>query len=403
MLSTVKWLKWSIMTPDYDWLYTRTRAGKDRTPERARALLRQLGNPEQHMQTIHVIGTNGKGSVCAMLEAGLNAGKWRVGKFTSPHLTHFSERIRVNQQEIPEHQVAVFVEWAKTHAPEMPFFELTLGLALQHFQQSGVEWAIMEAGVGGEKDATHALQDIAATLITNVDLDHQSTLGPTIRDIAKDKAGAIRAGVPVLTNATGEALTIIQGIAEDRDATLYTPESHPEMFVVPHPPRMQGSHQTTNAGLALAALRVLNLATPESCEAALNAQHAGRMEKFEIRGKTVLLDGAHNPHAARALAQSVQHADTLLFGIMARKDAKETLDALAPVAAHRVYTHPGELGLDPEALTRLHSGEVVLDALEALEVALERTPEGGTLLVAGSLYLIGKIRPKVLDRIQRSD
>ncbi|GEM49916.1 bifunctional folylpolyglutamate synthase/dihydrofolate synthase [Deinococcus cellulosilyticus] len=422
------------MIPDYDWLYTRTRAGKDRTPERAKKLLALLGNPEKDMQVIHVIGTNGKGSVCAMLEAGLLAGKVQVGKFTSPHLTHFNERIRVKLREIPEKDVAAFIEWAKEHAPDMPFFELTLGMALQHFQKQKVEWAVIEAGVGGEKDATNALQNVAATLITNVDLDHQSTLGNTIAEIARDKAGAIRSGVPVLTTATGEALAVIKQIAEEREAPLYTPQNHPDLFSIPHPPRMTGAHQISNAWLALAALRVLfiegheirrlkegdHLAV-ERCgatspfikrldqdlialyEAALDAQHPGRMEMFKVGEKTIILDGAHNLHAARALAQNFQNVSTLLFGIMARKDARETLDALAPLAGQRFYTNPGDLGLSPDELAKMHPGQVIENPEEALKAALDATPKEGGLLVAGSLYLIGRIREKVLDMAQTQE
>ncbi|WP_189002940.1 bifunctional folylpolyglutamate synthase/dihydrofolate synthase [Deinococcus roseus] len=422
------------MTPDYDWLYSRTRAGKDRTPERARKLLALLGNPEKDIKVIHVIGTNGKGSVCTMLEAGLRAGHMNVGKFTSPHLTNFSERIRVNLQEIPGEDIAAFIEWAKVHAPDMPFFELSFGMAMGHFQKETVDWAIIEAGVGGEKDATNALENVVATLITNVDLDHQATLGNTVRDIAKDKAGAIRAGVPVLTTAAGEALRVITQIAEDRGAPLYTPQYHPHLFTIPRPPRMTGSHQVSNARLALAALRVLFLKghrvkhwkeedrlETERCgatspyikrldkdltsvyEAALDAQHPGRMEMFKIGSKAVILDGAHNPHAARALAQNFRNVSTLLFGIMARKDAKETLDALAPLAGKIIYTNPGELGLDPAELARMHPGQVVQNPEQALEAALAATPEQGGLLVAGSLYLIGRIRPKILDMLQEQD
>lgn len=431
------------MIPDYDWLYTRTRAGKDRTPERAKKLLALLGNPEKDLSVIHVIGTNGKGSVCAMLEAGLYTGGFPVGKFTSPHLTNFSERIRVDLQEIPEEDVAAFVEWAKNHAPDMPFFELTLGMALQHFQSKKVKWAIIEAGVGGEKDATNAIENIAATLITNVDLDHQSTLGNTIRDIAKDKAGAIRSGVPVLTTATGTALSVIRQIAEDRGAPLYTPQDHPGLFVIPRDPRMSGQHQISNARLMAATLAVIvaeghSVRHPKQfprrywptrkerrqhgpddrvggqpptaqewvsplMDRALDAQHPGRMEMFTVGDKTIILDGAHNPHAARALAQNFQNVSTLLFGIMARKDAKETLDALAPLARQRFYTNPGELGLNPEDLAKMHSGQVIENPEEALKAALDATPKGGGLLVAGSLYLIGRIREKVLDMAQTQE
>lgn len=378
------------MQDAYDWLFTRTRSGADRGPHRARALLDQLGRPDEHFRTIRVIGTNGKGSTCAMLEAGLHAAGARVGRFTSPHLERFEERVRVNTHDITSERTRAFVHWAQAHAANAPFFDLTLALAALTFRQENVELAIVEAGVGGHGDATHALRNIHAVLITNVHLDHTATLGPTIRDIAHDKAGAIHPHAPVLTTATGEALDVITHVARQRHAPLLTPATHPDLFHLPRAPRLPGPHQETNARLALAALRHLGHAS--GVNAALNATHPGRLERFEHAGRTIWLDGAHNPHAATALAAALPHAETLLFGSFDRKATRDTLAPLLRVARTRVFTAPGPHATDPAELAREHDGHAEPDPARALQRALTLTPEGGTLLATGSLYLVGTLR-----------
>lgn len=380
--------------PDYDWLYSRTRAGRARGPHGAAALLAQLGDPQHAFPSVRVIGTNGKGSTCAMLEAGLLASGVPVGRFTSPHLTHFEERVRVNGVNLPPARTAAFIAWAQTHAPDAAFFDLTLALACQEFARAGVGVAVMEAGVGGRSDATQALTRVAATVITNVDLDHVGVLGGTVEAIAADKAGAAQPGVPLLTTATGAALDVITAAAAQAGAPLLTPDTHPDLFTLPRPPRLEGPHQQRNAALAAATLRTLGYGP--GVDAALNAAHPARLERFQVDGRTVLIDGAHNPHAAQALAQAVPHADVLLFGNLARKDTGATLAPLLPLTPQRVFTAPGDLATPPQALAATHAGEAVPDMTAALDRALALTPPGGTLLVTGSLYLAGHVRAQLL-------
>lgn len=382
--------------PDYDWLYAQTRAGRERGPEPARVLLDKLGAPDRQFASIRVVGTNGKGSTCAMLEAGLVACGVRVGRFTSPHLHAYEERIRIGGKNLDPARTPDFVKWAKANAPAEAFFDLTLALACREFAASGVDWAVMEAGVGGVSDATQALSDVRAVALTNADLDHTAALGPTIADIARDKASAARVGVPFLTTATGDALDVVREVTAKKDAPLYTPATHPELFTLPHDPALAGPHQRQNAALALATLRVLG--SEAGAEAALGATHAGRLERFTVDGKTVWLDGAHNPHAARALAQAIPQADVLLFGGLARKDTAATLTPLLDVAPVRVFTAPSELATPPAELAAHYGGQAVNDPATALAHALALTPAGGTLLIAGSLYLAGLLREEVLQQ-----
>ena len=380
----------------YGWLFAQTRQGRERGPAPARRLLDRLSSPDAQFASLRVVGTNGKGSVCAMLEAGLLAAGVKVGRFTSPHLTHFEERIWVNGTEISPVRTSEFVAWARQEAQGAAFFDLSLGLAAQVFAESGVQLAVMEAGVGGASDATQALQNVRAVLLTNVALDHTATLGGTVAQIATDKARAAAPGVPLLTTAQGEALKVVTAVCQEVGAPLYTPASHPALFDLPRPPRLEGVHQEQNARLALAALRLLGHGS--GIQAALDASWPARLERFRVQGRTVLLDGAHNPAAAQALAQTVRIADVLLFGSLPRKDSAATLQALLEVAPVRVFTHPGQEPpyADLEALADRFGGEVEPDAETAFRRALELTPAGGTLLVAGSLYLAGRLLERVL-------
>lgn len=376
--------------PDYAWLYARSRAGRERGPAGARALLDRLGAPDTRFACLRVVGTNGKGSTCAMLEAGLLAAGVRVGRFTSPHLQRYEERVRVGGADLDPARTAAFIDWAREHAPDAAFFDLSLALACHVFAQDGVDLAVMEAGVGGATDATQALTRVRAVALTNVDLDHVATLGPSLRHIARDKARAARPGVPLLTTATGEALEVVQAVAADVQAPLLTPSTHPALFALPRPPHLPGAHQAANAALAAATLRTLGYGA--GVAAALDARHPARLERFAAGSKTVWLDGAHNPHAARALAASLPRADVLLFGSLARKDTAATLAPLLAVAPVRVFTAPGDPATPPEVLAQQYGGHSVPDPAEALTHALALTPPGGTLLVAGSLYLAGAAR-----------
>lgn len=380
---------------DEGWLFSRTRGGAARDPRRARALLDALGAPDARFPSLRVVGTNGKGSTCAMLEAGLLAAGARVGRFSSPHLERFGERVRVNGREVTPAEVAAFVAWARGHAPDAPFFDLALGLAARTFARAGVDWAVMEAGVGGRSDATQALTRVAAVLLTNVALDHTATLGATVAEIARDKAGAALPGVPLLTTATGEGLDVAAEVALERGALLYTPAGHPDLFALARPPRLPGAHQRENARLALAALRLLGFGA--GVGAALDAGHPGRLERFLVDGREVWLDGAHNPHAARALAAAwaTMHPgslDALVFGAFGRKAVAGTLAPLLTLGGARIFTSPGEGGEGPQGLADLYNGHAEPDPAQALKLALRLTPPGGRVLVTGSLYLVGRLR-----------
>ncbi len=411
-----------------EWLFNRTRAGDARSSERSRELLVQLGRPDLAFPAVHVLGTNGKGSVCAMLAAGLEAASLevaqletaeletdqleavgaKVGRFVSPHLLEFRERISVNGVEIPQESVLEFLKWAIEHAQHAAFFDLSFVMAMQHFQRQGVGMAVVEAGVGGTGDASSALERVKLTVLTNVDLDHEAVIGvgpedSVLKNIALEKAGAIRAGVPVVTAAKGDALEVVRRVASERNAPLYELnaddlETTDPLFHLPHPPRLRGPHQLENARLAVAALRLLGHGE-SVVEAALNVRWAGRLEVFRREPQQVLLDGAHNPAGACALAQSLQELGfereslSLVFGAMGRKNVVGLLEPLLPFARHVHFVSPGALGADPEELRARFGGTAHRSLQFALNAALE---ESQGVLVAGSLYLVGAARAALL-------
>jgi dihydrofolate synthase / folylpolyglutamate synthase len=234
------------------------------------------------------------------------------------------------------------------------------------------------------------------TVITNVDFDHVETIGPNLRQIALEKAGAIRAGVPVVTAARGEALEVIRGVALERGAELHVLEPEDDLFALPHKPALRGVFQLENAALAVAGLRLLGLEEAE-VPAALEASWPGRMEKLELQNRAVILDGAHNPAAARALAASLKPGFALVFGAMARKDVRGLLEPLRELASEVRFVSPGALGADPQALALEFDGQAFDNLETALRTSLESAPERGRVLVTGSLYLVAEARKMLIE------
>ncbi|WP_018460631.1 bifunctional folylpolyglutamate synthase/dihydrofolate synthase [Thermus oshimai] len=368
------------------WLYSRRREGP-RGVGRVLGLLEALGHPEEAFVAVHVLGTNGKGSVVAYLEAAFRAAGLPYGAYTSPHLLDFRERIRTHLGEIPEEKVVAFVEWARGQAfPEPPgFFDLATALAFLHFREVGAAYAAVEAGVGGEKDATNALKRVALTVLTNVGEDHLEALGGSLEAVARDKAGAIRKGVPVVTGVRGVGLGVVREVAAFRQAPLYLLDPEDPLFALPAPPALRGAFQEENARLAVAALRLLGFAEEAIARGLREARNPGRLERFLVRGVEVYLDGAHNPPAAEALAREFS-AYHLLFGAFPRKDIGGVLAHLLPKAKTVRYARAGE------GASRV--GEPFFeDPKAALEDALKAAQRDGLpILATGSLYLVGALR-----------
>ncbi len=408
-----------------EWLFARQRFGVHVGLARIRALLSVLGDPQRHFDTVLVGGTNGKGSTCATLSAMLQAEGRRVGLFTSPHLTHFAERFVVNGQPLPADEVARALATVRPHAEVLgaTFFEIVVALGVLLFAQHGVELAVMEVGLGGRLDATNVLEPVLS-IITNVALDHTEVLGESVEAIAQEKAGILRAGKLAVTAAEAEVLPVLQ--ATGAQLTVLPPVqltslgfdgwqvtlptgSGPLRFCTP----LLGEHGAYNAALAALAAVQLGVSTPAIQRGAAHTSWPGRLEKLTWLGhpdrqpRTVLLDGAHNPAGAAAVAlalrslglQSLGSASLpVVFGAAADKDIAGVAQALRSVAGEVILTRAllSPRAADPVDLAPYFEGVPVRLSSSPAE-ALGLLP-AGLALACGSLYLVGELRPLLLGQ-----
>lgn len=375
------------------WLYATQRTGIKLGLENMRRLLAaQGGQPPGRF--VHVAGTNGKGSVCAMVDAVCRAGGWRTGLFTSPHLVTFRERIRVDGETITEAGVAEGLthlrELTAGWDPPPTFFEFTAALALDWFRQRETKVVAWETGLGGRLDATNAVQP-AVCVITAIDLDHQAYLGDTLEQIAGEKAGIIKPDVPVVSAPQAASVAAVIGsVATERGASLRVVEGEAAV-------NLAGSHQRRNAALALAALAAGGIAVDDEAQARGLAavEWPGRFQRLG----GVILDGAHNPAAARRLARTWAEEypggekATVILGILGDKDAAGICRELAAMTARFIVApvRSPRAGSIDEVLTLARATGVPCVGAPDLASALARARETGeTILVTGSLFLVGE-------------
>lgn len=378
-----------------EWLYAQTRQGLPRDPARSRYLLDRLKIPMPPF-AVHVVGTNGKGTVTSMIAAAHSASGKRTGRFISPHVEDFRERISIDGVPIHEADVIAFVQRAArlTLEPTAAFFELSYALALAHFARHQVDIAVMEAGIGAKHDATITLGNVRSVVITSIGLDHLDTLGQTIGDITRDKAEAIRPGVPTITAVTGEARAIIADVASQRRSPLFLDIPNSSLFSLPPGLEALRDHEPVrwqNARLAAATLRIAGEVDEKALEAGLNtAKLPARAEIFYLRGRKVILDGAHNPSAATALTDMLAEPYVLLFGALPKKLGEETLGVLEQNALNTFIT---QVNQQASTIAQNANRHFIAAPIEALEQALEACPQEACILIAGSLYLAGELRP----------
>ena len=370
------------------------------------------GNPQDRLRFIHVAGTNGKGSTCAMLESIYRASGLRVGLFTSPHLVSFRERVQVNRQFIPEIEVVRLVEELQPLLKQFPadhhptFFEVVTVLALQYFVGQKCDLVIWETGLGGRLDATNIVTPLAG-VITNIQFDHQQWLGDTLEKIAAEKAGIIKPGLPVITAADEpEALAVIEKTAGENHAPLIKVGQASRLSSagkMPAPPLI-GDHQKLNAALALATIEALQDKIPVS-DAAMrhglqNVNWPGRLQLVtRPSGQKILLDGAHNVAGAKVLRQALEKyfggtRRILVLGALQDKDWRQICETLAPLAV-RIFTVPvsSERTADARELAaacHTVNSTVEIVTCDSLREALGKIASDDFVVVTGSLYLVGE-------------
>jgi dihydrofolate synthase/folylpolyglutamate synthase len=371
-----------------------------------RRLAAAVGNPQDRLRFIHVAGTNGKGSTCAFLESMYRVAGFRTGLYTSPHLVRFGERIQVGRQPLPEETLARLVSELRQRMPAdltPTFFEFTTVVALMAFAEAAVDVVLWETGLGGRLDATNIVTPLAS-VITSIGLDHMQVLGGTVGEIAAEKAGIIKPGVPILTSVDrADALAVIQYRARELDSHCVVVDAA-AVSRMTWPVSLLGPHQRVNATLAVVTVRLLRAFLPVSDEhlayGLANTRWAGRMQVFQRGEQTWLLDGAHNADGVAAFRRALtQHYPerhpVMVLGMLRDKAWREMATHLAPAASRLVVapvSSPRTVQADElsEALQEARCGRAVR-ACTSVEEALRAVAREPFVAVTGSLYFIGEV------------
>ena len=420
-----------------DYLYGLQKHGIKLGLDNTVKLLSLFNNPQEKFYSIHIAGTNGKGSTSAMIASILQTAGFKTGLFTSPHLVSFTERIRVNNEEITESDVVSLAEEIRFKIQDSrfklnpTFFEFVTVMGLLYFKRKNIDWAVVETGMGGRLDATNVLLP-EASVITSINYDHSEFLGNTISAIAEEKAGIIKDGVPVITSAQEPSvMDAIKKKTEEKNAGLFiygrdfsaaikTEDTSGSVFnynggnnfedlVISLP----GRHQVLNAALALKTIEIVS--KKSSHHASRITHHAirnglgnikwqGRLE-FISKEPPILIDGAHNPSAATILADSlkeiffrVYRRIILVVGIMSDKDIRGIMAPLLPLAAEIILTAPAyERAASPDvlsghAISLGFSCRKAYGVADALTMAREIYREGDLIVITGSFYTIGEAK-----------
>ena len=411
--------------------------------ERIQALMQALGNPERDYKIIHVTGTNGKGSVTTYISYALFTSGLRVGRFTSPHLESYTERIEINDVQISKDafgelisRVRQGVEQIIADGVEAPTqFEILTAAAFLFFKEQGVDYAVIEAGLGGLLDSTNVVKPIVS-VITNVTLDHQAYCGDTVEEIAKHKAGIIKEGIPVVTAAQGGPLGVIEEAAKEKHAPLYifnrkfgidsrsvvpggqimtisAVDVAPAMLFT----TMAGVHQSVNLACALQAVRLVMeqddaISEETMREGFARATWAGRFEIKKALNRTFIFDGAHNVAGAESFNMTYQELfedkpKTIVMAILSDKDENGIIsevvkpkDTVIAVAAPTPRTEiPEQLVENVRQCVKHVVAQTEESVSDALELALRSTQAGDNIVVCGSLYILGEARAWLQDRL----
>ncbi|MGH1396008.1 MAG: bifunctional folylpolyglutamate synthase/dihydrofolate synthase [Trichormus sp.] len=396
---------------------------------RINRLLAHLGNPHHQVSVIHVAGTNGKGSVCAYLSSILTQAGYRTGRYTSPHLVNWTERICLNEQQISTkefYELLLQVTAAAKLDSEYPtLFEVVTAAAWLYFAQQQVDIAVVEVGLGGRLDATNVISHPLVTVITSISREHWQQLGSTVAEIAREKAGILKPGCPVVVGTLPpDAQAVVRSLAQELQCPLITPQPAQQITAelaeyqsiqnsqfIQYPLPLQGQIQLTNSALALATLEILQQKDWQISETAIingmaKTKWPGRMQWLNWNNYKLLIDGAHNPAAAKVLRDYVDTLNyeniTWVMGMLSTKDHADIFKVLlkphdqlylAPVPDHS-SANPRELAkLADDICPELQLCQTDLDLISSLNVAISTTDN--LVVLCGSLYLIGHFLGKI--------
>ena len=403
--------------PDYsdilDYLYALKNRGSKYGIERMRLLLEALGHPERMFPVIHVAGTNGKGSVCAMLEAVYRDNGYKVGLFSSPHLVHLGERAQVDRQILSEAEIVRYTEQLSSIAGELgrrdpdlhpAFFEFITSMAFLRFAELPVDIACIETGLGGRLDATNVV-DPELSIITTISLDHCDLLGDTLAAIAGEKAGIIKKGKPVLMGKLPlEADAVVRRVAKERGCKLYAiTDRFPDETGLPQT-NLAGGFQRWNAAIATYAIEILADRFPvRSTQALEQVEWAGRWQTLELDGRKLILDATHNPEGVAVLKQnlsSLSEQPIIIAGTLGEDRAQSLMEVVAQYARELYLVTPKQDRATPTSFLKScldrDAVETDLSALFPKAGCCAVGEPGDSIVVTGSIYLVGE----VMERIQ---
>jgi len=368
-------------------------------------LLQKIGNPEKELKCIHVAGTNGKGSVCAMLFYILKEAGCKVGLYTSPHLKKFNERIRINDELITDKEIVEYFLKIKPYITNQSFFEITTAMAFLYFKEKNVDFAVLEVGLGGRLDATNVVVPLVS-VITNIGLEHTELLGNTIEKIAFEKAGIIKNNVPVVTDAQGKALAVIKKIAKERNAPLFLPKKFPMIKF----DFLNGSFQQENKDIALTAMEILRknhkikIKEKQVIDGIKKTEWKGRLQFID---KNVLADSAHNPSGFEVLRKELtmikqqKRINNFIFvvGIQNDKDILIMLKTISPLASAIIFTKSkNEKAESSENLLNIFNNinkktitKIINNPEKALNYAKKIASKDDLVVMTGSIYLVGEM------------
>jgi dihydrofolate synthase/folylpolyglutamate synthase len=425
-----------------EYLYNLKIYGMSLGLERIEFILKSLGSPQQNMKAIHVAGTNGKGSVCAMISSVLQKSGYKVGLFTSPHLLKFEERIRIDGIPISQEDLLSLVErikpisesMVKEHGFEHPtFFETACAMALYHFFREKVDYTVLEVGLGGRLDATNIITPLIS-VITSVSLDHTHVLGNTLEEVAREKAGIIKEGVPVIIGVEQrEILKLMEDISIERNSPYYSTQnngshtllesnSDHQRFEVTVNGRtyadlcinLVGYHQVKNAHIAVMTLDLLKeqgiSISEENIKRGIEeTKWPGRLEIVQ-RDPIVIFDCAHNPHGMKALSYALKrlfdsNKKTLVMGIMRDKDIPGIVNEACGFADNIIITKPKfERAAETDTIVKevkrfFVEFQVIPDVAQALDHAITNAQKDDVICIAGSIFNVGEAM-EALNRLK---
>jgi dihydrofolate synthase / folylpolyglutamate synthase len=389
---------------------------------RINGLLANLGNPHHHVPVIHVAGTNGKGSVCAYLSSVLTQAGYRTGRYTSPHLVNWTERICLNEEQISAEEFCQLLLQVKSaiNSDDSPtLFEIITAAAWLYFAQQQVDVAVVEVGLGGRLDATNVISDPLVTVITSISREHWQQLGNTIAEIAGEKAGILKPGCPAVVGILPpDAEDVVRSLAQELQCPLITPQPATEIHpgwaeyqsihnskLIKYPLPLQGQIQLNNSALALATLEILQQKGWQIAEEAIingmaKTKWPGRMQWVNWHNHKLLIDGAHNPAAAQVLRNYVDTLNTQnitwVMGMLYTKDHADIFKFLLK-SNDRLYLVPvpDNSSANPIELAKLANDicpdlqdcQIYPDLISSLTISVSTTDS--LVVLCGSLYLIG--------------